>query len=75
MSTLKLTIFTLVLQIQKIRIMKKMVFVYEIVFFSPYRYSDITLILDANMDTNVSIETHATYNTINFDGKVIGKPI
>ena len=56
--------------------MKKMVFVYEIGFFYyDLVLNDVTSILVDNMDTNVSIETQATYNSINFDRKVIGKPI
>jgi hypothetical protein len=64
----KLTVFPLMLHILKIRIRKKIIFVFGVVIlFYFFSMDDLTLynmslILDADINVDVSIETYMTYD-------------
>ena len=64
MLALKLAVFPLMLQIHKIKTMKKMYFIFGIgsffFFMNDLVLNKITLILGADMNTHVSIEIHMT---------------
>jgi len=73
MSTLNLTVFYLIVQIYKIKMAKKMIFVSRVrffFFFSCYfsidnlAFNDVTLILGTDINADVSIETHMKYDKL-----------
>jgi hypothetical protein len=73
MSTSKLTVISLTLQIWKIRMTKKINFVSGVgIFFIFYfliddlAFNDMTFLLSVNMDIDVSIEIHGIWQTIIF---------
>jgi hypothetical protein len=85
MSTSNLTVFYLMLQIYKIKMTKKMVFVSRVRSSSFFVFSfsmnhlvlnDVTLILGVDMDVDVSIETHMKYDKLLIlKKKMTGRPI